>query len=301
MNEEITQKYIKAGSIAAQTRDYGESLCKPGIKLLDLAEAIERKIIELGGGIAFPVNLSLNSDAAHYTPHRNDATVLQAEDYLKIDVGVHVDGFIGDTAVTVRPAGKDELIKCSEQMLEEALKLFIPGEKIARVGEIVEAIAIENGFRPIRNLTGHRVEQYSVHSPPAVMNIKNDSDYILKEGDVFGVEPFCTDGAGMVKDSPQTLIYGYMANRPIRSPEGRRILEMSKSKFNGLPFARRWIEREISPLKTNLILKQLAQIGALHLYPVLRESSDGMVSQSEHTIIVSEKPIITTKIYPSSS
>ncbi len=295
MEEEIKQKYIKAGKVAAEARNYGVSLAKPGIKLLDLAEAIERKIEELGGRPAFPVNLSLNSHAAHYTPHKNDPITLKEEDYLKIDVGVHIDGYIGDTAVTVRPAGKDELIKCSEKMLEEALKLFVPGEKLSHIGEVIENVTKEFGFNPIRNLTGHGLERFSVHSPPGVMNIKNNSPHTLKEGEVFGVEPFCTNGSGRVKDTSTTLIYGFIQNKPIRSPEGRKILEIIKG-FNGLPFAKRWIERYISPIKTSMILKQLSDLGALHPYPVLKEVSDGNVAQTEHSVIVSEKPIVTTKI-----
>jgi methionyl aminopeptidase len=296
MDEKIKEKYIKAGKIAAQARDYGASLAKPGIKLLDLAEAIERKIEQLGGKPAFPVNLSLNAQAAHYTPYTNDPSILKADDYLKIDVGVHIDGYIGDTAITVRPAGKDKMIECSEKMLEEALKLFVPGEKLSHIGEVIENIAKKHGFNPVANLTGHRVEQFSVHSPPGVLNVKNNSDYVLQEGDVFGVEPFCTNGAGRVKDSTPVLIYAFMADKPVRSFEGRKIIEMSKVKYNGLPFAKRWIEEQFSPVKATLILRQLAELGALHPYPILREVADGNVAQSEHTVIVSEKPIITTRI-----
>ena len=293
MEKEIQEKYLKAGQINKQVREYALTLAKPGIKLFDLAEAIERKIEELGGKPAFPVNLSLNSIAAHFSPAKNDSTVFNERDYLKIDIGVHIDGYIGDAAVTVRTE-KDKLIECSEKMLEEALKLFVPGEKLSHIGEVIENTAKEFGFNPVRNLTGHRVEQFSVHAPPGVLNVKNDSPYILQEGDVFGVEPFCTDGSGKVKDSSPTLIYAWITDKPIRSPEGRKILELAKS-YNRLPFAKRWIERKISPLKATMLLNQLERIGALHGYPILKEISDGNVAQTEHTVIVSEKPIITTQ------
>ncbi len=220
MEKEIQKKYLEAGKINKQVRDYAVGLAKPGIKLFDLAEAIERKIEELGGKIAFPVNLSLNSAAAHYTPPLNDPTILKENDYLKIDIGVHIDGYIGDAAVTVR-SEKDKLIECSEKMLEEALKLFVPGEKLSHIGEIIENVTKEFGFNPVRNLTGHRVEQFSVHASPGVLNVKNDSPYVLQEGDVFGVEPFCTNGVGKIKDSSPTLIYAWITDKPIRSPDGR--------------------------------------------------------------------------------
>ncbi len=294
MEPEILEKYKKAGKIASQVREHGASLIKPGLKIIDLAEAIEKKIEQLGGKPAFPVNISINDFAAHCTPILNDRTVINENNYVKIDVGVHVDGYIGDTAVTIRPAGKDDLIICSEKMLEKALPLFKPGTKIGEIGTVIEDIVKEYGFNSVRNLTGHGLEQYAVHAHPTIPNIKNSSEDELLDGQVFGVEPFCTTGNGYVKDSGSAVIFKWIRDHPVRLVEGRRILELAKIKFEKLPFAKRWIQKQISPLKVELALKQLLGVNALHAYAPLREVSGKPVAQTEHTIIVKEKPIITT-------
>lgn len=296
MEKEILEKYIKAGKIAAEVLEYGNSIVKEGVSVLELAEKIESKIFSLGAKPAFPVNISINEIAAHFTPTIQDKTLIKASDYVKIDVGVHVDGFIADNAHTAKVEGKDRLIECSEKMLETGLVLFTPGRKLAEIGEAIENVAKEFGFNPIRNLTGHGLDRFNLHAGSTIPNIKINSDKILKEGEVYAVEPFATIGAGMVKDSEPVLIYLWLQDKPIRSIEARKILDLAKNRFDRLPFAKRWLQKEFSSLKLDIALKQLLAVNALHPYNILKEVSGKPVSQSEHTVIVAEKPIIITKL-----
>jgi len=291
----MEEKYIEAGRIAALARDTGVNLVKEGAKVLDIAEAIERKIIQLGGEIAFPVNISINDLAAHYTPIKNDPLLIQKDDYVKIDVGAHVDGWIGDTAVTIKPSGKDDLIICSEQMLENAIRIIRPGIKISEIGQVIEETAERHGFNPINNLTGHSLDQYRLHAGISIPNIKNTNNFELKENQVIAIEPFCTTGNGHVKDSGQAKIFMWIADKPSRLIEGRKIIELAKTKYKRLPFTPRWIT-EISSLKAQIAIRQLVQANGLHQFSPLREVSNKPVAQSEHTIIIKDKPIITTKI-----
>ena len=90
------EKIFRAGKIAAEAKEYARKIIKKGMFLLEIADKVEGKIIELGGKPGFPLNLSVNDEAAHYTPSYNDTKI--AEGLLKVDLGVHVDGFIADTA-----------------------------------------------------------------------------------------------------------------------------------------------------------------------------------------------------------
>ncbi|MCD6477080.1 MAG: type II methionyl aminopeptidase [Candidatus Aenigmarchaeota archaeon] len=292
MEKEIIEKYVKAGLIAKQAREYGVKLIKDGARALDIAEAVERKIRELGGEIAFPTNISINDLAAHYTPIQNDPLIIKNEDYVKLDLGVHIDGYIADTAITIRPAGKDKLIECSEKMLEAGLNAIKPGITLGEIGEIIENIAKQYGFKSIINLSGHGLDKFNLHAGKLVYNVKNNNKYIIKEGEVYAIEPFCTTGAGSVKDSGKALIFKFMKDVPIRNPDARKILELAKTKWFGLPFARRWIK--LSTIKKEFLLKQLISMNAIHAYLPLREVSNAPVAQTEHTVIVLEKPIITT-------
>ena len=296
MESEILTKYIKSGEVAAEALDYAKRIVKEGILVVELAEKIENKISELGAKSAFPVNISINDMAAHYHPVINDKLTIKEKDYVKIDIGVHVDGYIGDTAATVRLAGKDDLIKCSEKMLDNASKIIRPGITIGEIGETIENTSKEFGFNPIRNLTGHSLDRFDVHAGLTVPNIKTDSRYQLREDEVIAIEPFCTTGNGLVKDSGSPLIFRWIVDRPTRLVEARRILEMARDKFERLPFAKRWIQKEISILKVELALKELLATNALYGYTPLREVSNKPVAQSEHSVIVKDKLIILTAL-----
>lgn len=294
MEKEIEENYIKAGKIASKVREYACSLIQPSAFVLDIVEKIEKRMEALGGSPAFPVNISINDMAAHWHPECNDQTAIKEGDYVKIDVGVHVDGYIGDTAKTVRVAGKDNLITCSEKMLEEMLKMVRPGTTVGDIGEVAEKVAKEFGFNPVRNLTGHSLGRYDVHAGLTIPNIKNDSQYQLREDEIIAIEPFCTAGNGFVKDSGKPLILRWIIDRPTRLVEARKILEIARTEYERLPFAKRWIQKRFSPLKVELSLKELLSSNALYGYEPLREVSGKPVAQSEHTVIVKEKPIITT-------
>jgi len=293
MNSEVLEKYKKAGAVAKQVLDYGKSLIKENMSVLELAEALENKTIQLGGQIAFPANIGINETAAHFTPLLEDKTIIKPQDYVKIDVGVHIDGFIGDTAATVRSAGKDELIICSEKMLDAALPLFVPGTRISEIGEAIENVAEKFGFNSVKNLTGHGLGQYNLHAGVTIPNIKNQNSKILEEGEVYAVEPFCTTGTGLVKDFEPSLIFLYINGSPVRMPEARKIIDLAKTKYNGLPFAKRWLQNQFSHIKLEMALRQLKN--SFHKYAQLKEVSGKPVAQSEHTVIVAEKPIVTTK------
>lgn len=295
MEKEALGKYVKAGRICAEVRQEISGMLKPGAKLLDLAEEIEKKIHEKGGKPAFPVNISVNDITAHYTPSFNDGKTINQGDLVKIDMGVHVDGYIGDMAFTYC-SDPNPLVKCSEECVQAAIAVIRPGVTISQISRAIEDCAKGQGFGIIVNLTGHTLERYVFHGSPSIPNVSNDSSHKFRDGDVIAIEPFVTGSNGYVKDSGNVEIYRYMRDRPVRLPEARRILEMARSEYAELPFAKRWLFRQFSPIKVSLAIRQLEMAGALESYPVLREVEGRPVAQSEHTIIVKDEPIVTTRI-----
>ncbi len=295
MEKEILEKYKKAGNIAVEAKALGVKSVKAGITTTQLADLIEKKIFELGGKPAFPVSIGINDMAAHYAPLREESIQIKEEDYVKIDLGVHVDGYLVDTAVTVRIAGKDNLILCSEKMNKVALPMFNPGTKISEISEAIENVAKEFGFNPIRNLTGHSIDRHMVHAGEAVPNIKSNVKKVIEMGEVYACEPFCTSGAGMVKEGGLLTIFRALKNVPSRMSEGRKIMELALGEFEGLPFAKRWLQDKISPLRLDMALRQLIGSNALHEYPVLKEVSGKPVAQTEETILIQDKPLVLTQ------
>ena len=292
MEQEVFDKYVKAGRIASEVREASRQIVKPGAKILDIAEQIEKMIKDKGAGIAFPVNISINSIGAHDTADQNDERMIQKDDVIKIDIGVHVDGYVGDTACTIAWDEKHQpLIQASEKALERAMELCKPGTNLGNIGAVIEKTIRDAGFMPVVNLTGHGLEQFNIHAQPQIPNVKTKTDYCLQENQVIAIEPFATTGEGAIKESEPTLIYSMVRERQTRNMDARKIMRLMKER-NGLPFTVRWIP--MSGFKLRLALKELADKKVLYDYPVLREVSNGLISQTEHTIIVKERPIVTT-------
>ena len=287
MEEEELKNYKKAIEISESVVKMARELAVANVKVFDLAEKVEDKIKELGGLPAFPVNISINEIAAHFTPELNDPLILKEDDLVKIDIGVHVDGYMSDVAFTVCVGKKSHpLIEASETALQEALKIIKPGTKVCEISEVVENSLRERNFNPVRNLCGHGLERFNQHGYPSIPNGKNNSQIELQEGTVVAMEVFATDGEGQVKDSSPTLIYKFLQDKPVRLPEARKILDMAKKDFSMLPFAKRWVAKKIGPLKLDFALRQLEEIEAIQSFPILKEVSNGLVAQTEQTVLL---------------
>ncbi len=288
MNKTELNTYRKSGRIASEVVKWSKPLIKENAKLVDIADKIESKIKELGGEIAFPVNTCINDVAAHYAPKFNDNSYIKSGDVVKIDIGVHVDGFIADTAYTIDISGDyTDMLKANESALNNIIKLVKPGASLNEIGEAANNTISDAGFRVIENLTGHEVKQYDLHAGISIPNIPVPFDKKLKEGMVIAVEPFATDGYGRVIEGKVVEIFSLIKKKPVRMIDARNLINEVESR-NGLPFAERWFSKKINPAKLQLILPDLVKRKVLKQYPMLHEKNKGVVSQFEHTLIVTE-------------
>jgi len=296
MDQETLNKLKKAGKIAAEARDFGASLIKKGSSLLEATKKIEDKILKLGGGLAFPPQISMNDCAAHFYPDADDKTIFK-DQVCSLDVGVHIDGFIGgDTAVTVDLSNENkELVKASREALNNALKIVRPGVKLREIGKIIHETITGFGFAPVRNLSGHGLEKYNIHSPPSIPNFDNGNETELTEDQLIAIEPFASKGAGIIYESGNPTVFQLIEKKPVRNLFTRQILKEIEQ-YNGLPFCRRWLVEKFSLPKVNFALRELKTLEILREYPPLVDQAHGLVSQAEHTLIVKDKPIILTKI-----
>lgn len=283
----------KAGRIAAQALELGKKLVKVDVPLLEVAEQIEAKIVELGGKPAFPVNISLNYIAAHYTPFPNDTLRFAQGDLVKIDVGAHVNGAIGDTAATIDLGNNEELVKASEEALKAAIEIFKPGTRFRDIGRAIQEKIKEHGFVPIVNLSGHGLDVYNLHAGITVPNYDNGDERELKEGQVLAIEPFATNGEGRIIEGKPSGIYMLEQAKPVRDTNARKILKFVEEEYKTLPFAKRWIIKKFPTAEFSL--RMLETSGAIRQYPQLPEKSKALVSQAEHTVRVAEKPVVLTK------
>jgi methionyl aminopeptidase len=295
MDEETLNNYIKAGRIAAEALQFGKGLIKPGSKILDVCLAVDRKILELGGELAFPSQVSCDDIAAHYCPDLDDSTVFEKQ-VCCLDVGVHVNGFIGDNALTVDLSGENEdLVKASREALEAALKKVSIGVTLGEIGKEIHDTIVSYGFSPVRNLSGHGLGKFDIHTSPTIPNFDTGDKTVLEEGMAIAIEPFATKGEGVIYESGNPTIFQLINKKPVRNPFTRKALQ-EIDKLNGLPFAKHWLQTKIGKAQASFALREMKQLEILHEYPPLVDRGHGLVSQAEHSVIVLEKPIITTKL-----
>ena len=293
MDDTIYEKYKRAGNIAGKAREHGATLVKEGVCYLEVATVIETMIKEQGGGLAFPVNISVNELAAHFSPRHDDVTsVFKKGDVVKVDVGAHVDGYIADTAMTVEVGTNKyaKMIQASRDALKNAIALMKANANLSDIGNVIEETISYQGYRSIDNLTGHSLQQYNLHSGLSVPNVSDKFNRTKpKAGDVLAIEPFATNGAGHVISGNGSNIYRYqpsVKSHFIRDAKARSLAVKIHKNFNTLPFAERWCA-DVLP-HPEISLKRLLFAGCIKQYPQLIDANKGIVTQTEHTMIVNE-------------
>jgi methionyl aminopeptidase len=277
-----------AGRIAAEARREGAALIVPGATVRAVCEAVEDAIRRRGGGLAFPVQSSRNAIAAHYCPSPEDETRYEAGDLAKLDVGVHVEGWVVDTAVTVNVGDREEnrgLVQAAESALQAAIAESGPDTPVRALSTAIDATIRARGYRSVRNLCGHGVGRWTVHRPPPIPNVPDGSTERLRAGMVVAIEPFATDGEGRVveRGAPEVFRAERVAGPDVPGAEAR-VLEAIAA-FNGLPFAR----RQLAAFDRRAVEATLCALHGARLlsaYPPLLDAGGRRIAQAEHTIYV---------------
>jgi len=283
LTDEKFEKHREAGEILSRVRAETADRVEVGASHLEVAAFAEDRIRELGGEPAFPVNISIDEEAAHATPTPDDDETF-GEEMVNLDIGVHVDGWLADTAVTVDLSGHADLAEAPEEALEAAIEVVEPGVETGEIGAEIESVIDGYGYNPVVNLTGHGLGHWEQHTEPNIPNRAVEQGIELEPGDVVAIEPFATDGGGKVNEGASEEIYSLEREASVRDRGARQALEQIVDEFKTLPFARRWLETS----RAEMALRRLEQKNVVHGYPVLKEQAGFLVSQKEHTVIVTE-------------
>ncbi|KAG0667479.1 Methionine aminopeptidase 2 [Rhodotorula mucilaginosa] len=299
----------RAAEVHRQVRQYARAHIKPGMQMTDIADMIEngtRALVEENGmksGIGFPTGLSRNHCAAHWTPNAGDKTVLQAEDVLKVDFGVHVNGRIVDSAFTLNwEPTYDNLLKAVQEATETGVKEAGIDVRMGHIGaaiqEVMESYEVEVGgkthqVKSIRNLTGHSIDPYIIHagkSVPIVASYDPEDEEAgekMEEGEYFAIETFGSTGRGYVSGGGECSHYARMAGAraPLRHDSSKRLLASIDKNFGTLPWCKRYLDRT-GEKGYALALRELVQTGIVQDYPPLYDEEGCQTAQFEHTIIL---------------
>jgi methionyl aminopeptidase len=293
---DIEEQYIDAGKIAAEVREKIKTDVKPGVKVIDLCERVEDMTRKMGGGIAFPCDVNINNVGAHYTSPIGDKTTIQEGQVVKVDIGVHVDGYIADTAVTVclDPA-LTLMAKAAEDALAVAISMVKVGVRASDIGAAIEHTIRNRGFKPIRNLTGHKMSRYIVHAGRSIPNVAGFELHRLEEGEIYAIEPFTvlSNAVGEVRDGPPSHIFRFEKKRNLDGLP-KQMLTFIQQEYKTLPFCSRWITKAFPGPEGQKAFGDLLSNRCVSGYPQLLEKSGGSVAQAEHTVVVQKDGCLVT-------
>ncbi len=291
LGDEEVRCYRRAGEIARKVLKLALDIVEPEKPLIEICERLEQYIIHEGGKPAFPINISVNEVAAHYTSPPDDDRVVPPSSIVKVDVGVHINGYIVDAAITLsfNPKAASLIMACAKA-LDEAIKMFRAGVRLGDVGRIISKVIRDHGYRPVENLTGHLIARYRLHAGKSVPNVYIPSSEKVNEGEVYAIEPFSTSGIGRVRDCDEVHIFSLIIERKkmkkVKYKELLEILNFVSSEYNALPFTPRWLVKKFGREVVEHFMNELRLRKLVIQYPVLVEVSGGIVAQFEDTVIV---------------
>lgn len=291
-DKEELQKFYLSGKILRETREEMRSYVKENMLIIDVCEKVESTIRAKGGKPAFPCNVSINEVAAHYTAPPGDTSTIPEGSTVKVDLGVHIDGYVTDSAFTVSfsPEGRS-MITTAELALKNATDNIHGDMALGKIGSLIETTIKNRGFKPISNLCGHSVGRYLIHAGLSIPNVSQPVSFAkVKTGEVYAIEPFVTlpEAVGRVDDSPRTTIYRLLKTKSVKSEYSKRLLKYIEVNFRTLPFAERWLTGVVPQEHHKTSFNELIAAKAVMGYPVFVEVSKKPVAQAEHTVLLKD-------------
>jgi methionyl aminopeptidase len=291
LSDDVVDKYRLAGRIAAEVREQVKRSVTEDMLIIDICEKTEALIRNKGGKPAFPCNVSINEITAHYTSPPGDKRTVPAGSLVKVDLGVHVDGYIADTAQTVcfNPEYED-LVTTAEEALQTGIKTIRAGMFTSRFGSAMQKAIESHGLKPVANLTGHQVGRYMIHTGRSLPNVSHLSTNRVNAGEVYAIEPFVTlkNAAGNVESVRDAHIFRFMKQKSLRNESAKKLCDYIARNFHTLPFAERWLQKVVSPDYYKAAFSELLSSKTLMVYPVFVEASGKPVAQAEHTVLVTK-------------
>ena len=203
------ERMREAGRLVGEVLTELSAMIAPGVTTADLDRAAERRIVAAGAVPAFkgyhgyPATIcsSINEEVIHGIP--SGRRILQEGDVVSIDVGASLDGYYGDSAMTVPVGPVSEeaatLLRVTEEALYKAIERARPGGRISDIGHAVQQHVEAFGFSVVREFVGHGIGQ-RMHEEPQVPNYGEPGHGPrLTEGMVLAIEPMVNAGKPAVK------------------------------------------------------------------------------------------------------
>jgi len=305
----VLDKYQTAGKICNAVLERVIQKCVAGANIADICEFGDKEIEsevakvynkkKLEKGIAFPTCISVNEICGHYSPVRSEPTNLKDSDLVKIDLGVHVDGFIGQVAHTiivssdpkkVHEGKKADAIHAAYNGLQAAIRLMHPGSKNSDVTDNFAKIAESYKCNPIEGVLSHEVKKHLIDGNNCIINKatfdQKVDEHEFQVHEVYGLDIFISTGDGKPKETEyRTTVFKRAIEKSysLKLKASRAFFAEVAERFPTLGFSLRAFEDETS---AKLGINEAVKHDLFHPYPVLAEKSGEYVAQFKVTVVV---------------
>jgi len=305
----VVDKYQAAGKIANETLEKVIAKAVPGANIVELCtlgdEEIEKEVKKVYGkkklekGIAFPTCISVNEICGHFSPLKSEPASLKDGDLVKIDLGVHIDGFIAIAAhtivVTSSPDAvvegrKADVIHAAYNALQAALRLLKPGQKNNDATEVIGKVAESYQCNPVEGVLSHELKKHLIDGNNCIINKstfdQKVEDYEFQLNEVFGLDIIVSTGEGKPKETElRTTVFKRAIEKAysLKLKASRQFFSELNERYPTLAFSIRSFEDETS---AKLAVNECVKHELLHAYPVLAEKEGELVAQFKYTVMI---------------
>jgi len=307
-SSDVITKYKTAADIANKTLEQVVKECLVDKKVIDLCILGDKLINDLVSsiyksgkmekGVAFPTSVSIDNCAGHFSPLADNVTVLKEGDLVKIDLGVHIDGFISVVAHTLivttnsqvpTTGRKADVIAAAHYAAEAAHRLIKPGKKNTEVTEVIEKIAEQFKCQPLEGVLSHQMKRFVIDGNKVIISKSQlehkVEEFEFEENQVYAVDMVMSTGEGKAKETEtRTTIFKRAVdqNYLLKMKAARYVFNEINSRFPTLPFTLRALDEKRGRLGITECLKH----DLVNPYPVLFEKQGEYVAQLKFTVMV---------------
>ena len=302
--------YRKAAIIHRLVRSNILRKIHDGVSFLEIIkeadDSVSKFIKDGDGGFAFPLGISVNEIMAHDTAMLNDERKLKKNDIVKIDLGIHINGCIIDSAFTTIVDGDPDVNSYYDPLIQATKDATYTGICLSGVDaelydiseaiqEVIESYELEDGtpIRAVRGLGGHDILPYRVHGKKLILCVphKSQENIRMNEGEFYAVETYASTGNGNCKMKSIEMCNHFMINENVKMSKQMKknpVVECEETKNNSLPFTQRQIAN-IKQIQKHM--NEGVRNRSIVAYPPLIDKKGSMTSQFEHTIHIKKESV----------
>jgi len=311
-NPDVLTKYKLAAEIANKALDTVTKAAVPGARVAVLCEMGDRFILDavskiykdkkVTKGVGFPTCVSINNIVGSFSPLKDDPATLADGDVVKIDLGVHVDGYLAQVAHTVVLSNppitgrKADVLAAVHTAAEATIRLMKPGVSNGAITDVIDKVAKQFKVSTVQGVYSHQVKRFEIDAEKVIANNIPDvpltgdqktKDCKLEVNEVWALDIVMSTGTGKpVQASDRTTVFKRAPEEQykLKMKASRAVLAEISTKFPTFPFSMRALEFDEKKAKFGIV--ECYKHGLVESYPVLTEKEGDFVAHVKFTALL---------------